>query len=288
VEKESSGIFKEQLHQLNLLKELRQQILKDAVQGKLVPQYPSDEPASKLFDRVKAEKEQLFRDNKIKKEKQISQIFPAEMSFKIPKNWIWCRLENLIIQKPQNGFSPVESKIGKGIKCLTLTSTTSGEFKSEFFKYVDVDIPNDSYLWLKSKDILIQRGNSIDYVGIAATYYGKSNEFIYPDLMIKIRLSDSLSTDYIHMTLISPYLRKYFQENSFGAQKSMPKINQEVVLKTPIPLPPIDEQQRIYTKIIHLFKLCDEIEQSIRQNQKYATELLQVALKEALNNGKSN
>jgi len=272
----------EQTHQLNLLKKLRQQILQDAVKGKLIPQDPNDEPASKLLERIKTEKERLIYEKKTKIDKLLPEIQPEEIPFEIPENWVWCRLESLLIQRPQNGYSPVESKIGTGIKCLTLTSTTSGYFKSEFFKYVDVNIQNDSYLWLRPKDILIQRGNSIDYVGIAAIYSGLLNDFIYPDLMIKVRVSDFVNYGYIHKTLISPYLRKYFQNNAFGAQKSMPKINQDVILKTPIPLPPIKEQNRLVSKIEQLMKICDELERSIQQNQKHTEELLQVALKEAL------
>lgn len=276
------AINSQQSQQLNLLKKLRQQILQDAVQGKLVPQNPNDEPASVLLEHIKAEKEKLVREKKIKKEKLLPPIKQEDLPFEIPENWVWCWLGEILMHKPQNGYSPIESKKGKGIKCLTLTSTTSGTFKADYFKYVDVEISPDSFLWIKPNDILIQRGNSIDYVGIAAIYKGKINKFIYPDLMIKIRVFDWISAEFIHQVLISPYLRKYFQSKAFGAQKSMPKINQEVVTHTLIPLPPLSEQRRILAKVEMLIKICDEMGYTIQQNQNYTQDVLQVALKEAL------
>jgi len=73
------------------------------------------------------------------------------------------------------------------VKSLTLTATTTGRFRPEHFKYIDEDIPPSSYLWLQPGDILIQRANTIEYVGISAIYDGPPNGFIYPDLMMKCR-----------------------------------------------------------------------------------------------------
>jgi type I restriction enzyme S subunit len=194
-------------------------------------------------------------------------------------------LGEIISFGPSNGFSPKESKQGDGIKCLTLTATTSGIFKEQYFKLVDEQIPLNSYLWLEAGDILIQRGNSIEYVGIAALYEGVSHEFIYPDLMIKIRLPNLIDTKFIHQVLISPPTRKYFSEKAFGAQKSMPKINQPVVLNTLIPLPPLPEQYRIVQKLNVLMQTCDALEASIQQSVSLNERLLQGVLREALRGG---
>ncbi len=276
------NISTELTHQLTLVKKLRQQLLQDAVQGKLVEQNPKDEPASELLKKIKAEKEKLIAEKKLKKEKELPPIKPEEIPFDIPENWVWCRLGEIISFGPSNGYSPKESKKGTGIKCLTLTATTSGVFKAEHYKLVDEQIQKDSYLWLESGDILIQRGNSIDYVGIAALYEGEPNNFIYPDLMIKIRLPIIVSTKFIHQVLISPFCRKYYSNNAFGAQKSMPKINQGVVLNTLIPLPPLSEQNRIVQKLEELMQYCNELEASIKQSELQNSTLLQQVLREAL------
>lgn len=282
IENNSSNLISEYIYQLDTVKKLRQQILQEAVQGKLVQQGNSDEPASVLLEKIKAEKAQLIADKKLKKDKDLQPMKLEEIPFDIPDNWVWCRLGEILTFGPSNGYSPQESKTGDGIKCLTLSATTSGKFKKQFFKFVDVNVAKDSYLWLKPKDILIQRGNSIDFVGIAAIYDGKLNEYIYPDLMIKMRVPDYMNTIFIHKVLISPFKRKDFQSKASGAQKSMPKINQSIIINTLIPLPPINEQNRIVAKVEELMKTCDELEKNIKNNQKYTEQLMQVSLKEAL------
>ena len=235
-----------------------------------------------LLEQIKSQKAKLIQEKKIKADRELPPIKKEEIPFAIPENWAWCRLGEILIFGPTNGYSPVESKKGTGIKCLTLTATTSGIFKEEYFKLVDVEIPFSSSLWLMNNDILLQRGNSIDYVGIAAIYKGESNKFIYPDLMIKVRVPEMIKADYIHKILISPFNRKYFANNAFGAQKSMPKINQGVVLNTLIPLPPLAEQQRIVAKLEELMQTCNELEASIKQSVAYNERLLQQVLREAL------
>lgn len=269
-------------HQLTLVKNLRQSYLREAMQGKLLVQDLFDEPAQILVEKIKAEKEKLISEGKIKKDKTLPVIKQEEIPFEIPHNWVWCRLGEIILFGPTNGYSPKANSNEKGIKCLTLTATTSGYFRNDCFKFVDVKIKEDSSLWLKSGDILLQRGNSLDYVGIAALYEGISNEFIYPDLMIKIRLSEFTNNRFLHNALIAPFSRKYFQSRAYGSQKSMPKITQEVVLNTLIPIPPLVEQERIIAKLEKLMKVCDELEQNIKQGIRNVDMLLQTALKEAL------
>lgn len=279
-------VANEIIHQLDLIKQLRQAFLCDAMKGKLTENWrkgnPDIEPASVLLKQIMNEKERLIKEGKLKKDKPLPPIKPEEIPFEIPESWVWCKLGEIISFGPSNGFSPQESKKGTGIKCLTLTATTSGVFKEQYFKLVDEQISKDSYLWLESGDILIQRGNSFDYVGIAAIYEGEPHTFIYPDLMIKIRVPELIDANYIHKVLVVPFNRKYFSNKAFGAQKSMPKINQGVVLNTLIPLPSLKEQKQIVGKINQLMKICDEMEQSVTQSKEQSEQLLQVALKEAL------
>lgn len=282
IESQQTDLDAKLTHQLDLVKQLRQSFLREAIQGKLVAQDLNDEPASELLKKIKAEKTILIKKNKLKKEKPLPAIKSEEIPFEIPENWAWCRLGEIITFGPANGFSPKGSGKEQGIKCLTLTATTSGFFKEQHFKYVDALIADDSYLWLEQGDMLLQRGNSLDFVGIAALYNGKPKEFIYPDLMIKIRASQFVNSNFLHWVLISPFSRVYFQTMASGAQKSMPKITQGVVTNTLIPLPSLAEQHRIVSKLEQLMQLCDALEQSIRQSKGQATMLLQTALKEAL------
>ena len=87
-----SSLTTELNQQVGLVKKLRQQLLQDAVQGKLVEQNKKDEPASELLKKIKAEKEKLIAEKKLKKEKELPSIKPEEIPFDIPENWVWCRL----------------------------------------------------------------------------------------------------------------------------------------------------------------------------------------------------
>lgn len=96
LETKSSFLSTELTHQLTLVKKLRQQLLQDAVQGKLVEQNKKDEPASELLKKIKAEKQKLIAEKKLKKEKELPTIKPEEIPFKIPENWVWCRLGEMV------------------------------------------------------------------------------------------------------------------------------------------------------------------------------------------------
>jgi type I restriction enzyme S subunit len=122
----------------------------------------------------------------------------------------------------------------------------------------------DSDLWLKDGDILIQRGNSLEYVGIAAVYHGDSNEFIYPDLMMKVRVPNTVSVIYVHRFLNCRPTRNYFQDNASGTSSSMPKINQLTVRSLPFALPPLAEQHRIVARVDELMALCDELQDRLQ------------------------
>lgn len=272
-------------HQQTLVKKLRQQILQEAIAGKLTAEWrshhPDIEPASELLKRIAAEKAELVKAKKIKPQKPLSPITDEEKPFELPKGWEWCRLDQLIYESPRNGYSPKTVDFPTHVKTLKLGATTSGKFNATEIKYIDKEIPNDSFLWIKNRDILIQRGNSIDFVGVSAIYYGKDNCFIYPDLMMKLKPVSSLSEIYLHHTLMSFYCRDYFRKNAAGSQKSMPKINQNVVSTALIPLCSEDEQQAIVAKVEKLLTLCDQLETQITQNQTHAQQLMQAVLKEA-------
>ena len=251
-------------------KQLKKSILQMAVQGKLVPQDPADEPASVLLERIRAEKQRLIAEGKIKRDKHESVIFRRDNShyekcgsvetciddiipFEVPGNWIWVRLGTLIEEKPSNGYSPKGVPYSTNVKNLTLSATTSGYFKSDAYKYVDIEIPSDSKYWLKHNDILIQRSNSRELVGTACIYTGKDNEFIYPDLMMRIRAMNRIDIRYLDLVLKAPFSRRYFTSSASGTSDSMPKINQTIVTNTFVPLPPIEEQRRIMAFVDKLF-----------------------------------
>jgi len=146
------------------------------------------------------------------------------------------------------------------VKSLTLSATTTGRFRPEHFKYIDEDIPPSSHLWLQPGDILIQRANTIEYVGISAIYDGPPNGFIYPDLMMKCRANTCILPAFLHYVLLSEPGRRYFRENATGTAGNMPKINQQTVLSAPALVPPLSEQSEIVRRVEAFFAYADRIE----------------------------
>ena len=291
IENEMHDLSGEITHQQTFLTQLRQKIYQEAIEGKLTAEWRKQNPAlisgdnhaSKLLEKIRAEKGRLNKEKiKIKKDKQLPPIADAEMPFDLPDGWLWCRLGDIILHLPRNGYSPKEVARETSIKSLKLGATTYGIFNPREFKYIADEIPEDSVFWLEPGDILIQRSNSLDYVGVSAIYTGKSKEFIFPDLMIKIKIMRPLAVNLIYIFLSSPLIRDYFRSRAKGSQQTMPKINQGVVINTSIPIPPIDEQSAIVERVDRLMGMIDELEKHVTERKHQSEMLMQSVLREAV------
>ena len=256
------------------IKALRQTILSLAVRGCLVPQCPSDEPASELLTRITATKEPSRRP--------AVTIDTNNAPFSLPLSWEWASLDQLIVSGPQNGISPKPTLRTDAPRAITLTATTSGVFNPAHFKHVEINVKNESNYWLQEGDLLFQRGNTREYVGIAAVYEGPPDAFLFPDLIMRVRVSKAASLRFIHLAAISPPARKFLSENASGAQKTMPKINQKTLASLPIPLPPLAEQNRIVAKVDELLAVCDQLETQLTATQADSRRLLEAVLRDAL------
>jgi type I restriction enzyme, S subunit len=181
----------------------------------------------------------------------------------VDRKWEEGCLHELLSSKPRNGYSPKPADQETPIKSLTLSATTTGRFKPEHFKYIDQSIPVDSHLWLTPGDILIQRANTLEYVGISAIYNGPEKTFIYPDLMMKCQANDKVDTQYLHYLLLSEAVRNYFRESATGTSGNMPKINQQIVMSAPVRWPTYDEQLEIVERAQELFTLADQVESKL-------------------------
>lgn len=244
--------------------DVRQCIVGLALRGCLLPQKRSDGDARTILSRLSAEPTEVF----------------DEPSISLPASWCWLPLGAILTEGPKNGFSPKAVDFETKVKSLTLTATTSGRFDGQFFKYIDHDIPVDSDLWLRDGDVLIQRGNTIEYVGVAAVYRGPEKIFIYPDLMMKVRISDEMDLDFVHMALNSPVARAFIVSRASGTSGSMPKINQAALKAIPIPVAPLIEQRRIVAKVTKLMKLCDDLEAKLHRAEDRASRLVEALVQE--------
>jgi type I restriction enzyme, S subunit len=110
-------------------------------------------------------------------------------------------------------------------------------------------IEPDSKYWLRPGDILIQRANSLEYVGVAAIFDGPLHTYIYPDLMIRIRVALPALGRWIWRYCSSADARRYFESNATGTAGNMPKINGSTIRKMPIPVPPADQLEIVLHRI---------------------------------------
>lgn len=188
---------------------------------------------------------------------------------------------DVVKDKPRNGYSPKGVDYETPYRNLTLSATTPGYFVEGKFKFVDVDIPDDSRLWVNPGDVLVQRANSLEYVGVSAIYQGPEKRYIYPDLMMKCTPNDSVLGKYLHYCLLSQRVRTYFRENATGTAGNMPKINQKTVCSAPISLPPIDEQAEIVRRAEQLIAYVNQVEQRVKDAQKRVDQLTQSILAKA-------
>ena len=168
----------------------------------------------------------------------------------IRPEWPVVELGTVIQEKPKNGYSGKPVDHVTRIKVLSLSATTTGRLDISKCKYLDEDIPRDSPCRCKKGDIYLQRGNTAELVGTAALFDIEGDVFIYPDLMIRVRANESkILSHYLLAALQSEEVRNYLKRNAVGAAGSMPKINQGIVERIPIPLPPIVTQRVIVSEI---------------------------------------
>ena len=239
--------------------DMQKSILQMAIQGKLVEQRPEEGTGEELYRQIQAEKQALIKAGKIKKEKPLPEIAEDEVPFEIPEGWKWVYLLDIIQEKPSNGYSPKGVDYITPIRNLTLTATTSGRFREEAFKYVDIPETDAEKYWLKRGDLLVQRSNSRELVGISCIYTGADNAYIYPDLMMRMRVMNEICTEFVDYALKAPMVRSYYMANASGTSESMPKINQKTVSLTPVPLPPLAEQKRIVARLEEILPLCERL-----------------------------
>ena len=255
-------------------------LLQLAVRGKLVPQDPNDEPARELLKQIRTEKDRLIKEGKVKRDKPLPPLSEDEKAYSLPIGWDWARLQDLALAGPTNGLSPRPSPTETDFRCLTLSATTKGRFRPEYFKFVEIDERTAQQFYLKQGDLLIQRGNSIDYVGISAIYDRPSDRFIYPDLMMRIQLTPSVDSRFVHRWLNCTFGRTYFMTNATGTQGTMPKVNQTTVAQTPVPLPPLAEQSRIVAEVEKLLVLTASLKARLTAAQTKQAHLAEALIAE--------
>ena len=272
-------------------KQLKNSILQWAIQGKLVPQDPNDEPASVLLEKIRQEKERLIKEKKIKRDKNASIIYRGEdnsyyekilatgevkcidedIPFEIPQGWEWCRLRG-VIYPPKYGTSSKSLSNGD-VPVLRMGNIQDGKVVYDKLVFSNNVEDNRKYL-LQDGDLLFNRTNSAELVGKTAIFKG-NRHVIYAGYLILLRPIKT-NSEYLNYIFSSPYVRSYCKEvKTIGVQQC--NINAEKVSQLLVPIAPFEEQMRIIDKIKEVLPSVDKY--SISQ---YNLDLLNVSLSECL------
>ncbi|MDM0612665.1 restriction endonuclease subunit S [Clostridium perfringens] len=260
-------------------KVLKDKILQLAIQGKLVPQNENDEPASVLLERIKKEKEQLIKDRIIKKEKVLYTVSNDEKPFELPNIWEWCRLGS-ICKQITDGAHKTPKYIDSGIPFLSVKDISRGYIDFSDTKYISEEEHNSliSRCNPQRNDLLFCRIGTLGRFKVIDI----DTEFsIFVSLGL-IKLSNNIYPKYMEYVLNSPELyNQYYKIKVDGSHTS--KLNLRDIPNLKIPLPPLEEQKRIVSKVDSLFKLIDELDsnkQDLLQNISDArNKVLQLAIK---------
>jgi type I restriction enzyme S subunit len=155
-----------------------------------------------------------------------------------------------LLREPMRNGHSARGVAGGGIRTLTLTAVTRGEFTDEHTKLTDADPRRVKDLWLTSGDILVQRSNTAELVGTSARYTGPDAWAIYPDLMIRLRPDESrVLSPFLASALASERVHRSMRARAKGLAGSMPKIDQETIGSTLVPLPDLETQRRLVERI---------------------------------------
>ena len=280
------------IHQQTLLKKIRQSILQEAIEGKLTASWRKEnqniESASVLLEKIKAEKEELIKAKKIKKQKPLESIKKDEIPFEIPDGWVWCRFGR-VINKYEAGKSfkcfdrTIEKSEEWGI--LKTSAVTSGKFiESEHKFYVD-KIPSDISKKIKLNDLIFCRASgSKGLAGKCVIIKNYSKNLLLSDKTPRLLVSQYINKEFIFFHNETNYSKDYYNSLNIGKSTSMNNITKEQLFLKSFPLPPLKEQKQIVKKIESLFKICDELETQINTSKENTQRLMQSVLKDAFEN----
>ena len=261
--------------------QLRNSILQQAIQGKLVPQDPADEPASVLLQRIRKEKERLVKEGKLKKKDLESKpIEEDEIPFEIPENWEWVRFKDVFVFNPRNSC---DDDIDAGYIPMTyIESGLQNRFRFDVKKWKDV---KSGFTHLADGDIAfakitpcITNLKSAIMCDLPNGVAGGTTE-----LNVFRVIGETMDRKYILYFHATPY---FMNDAVYKGTAGQQRIMSDYVLNKPFPLPPLAEQRRIVAKIEELMPLVErygKAQQALdQQNESLPARLRQSILQEAI------
>ena len=255
---------------------LKKSILQDAVQGKLVPQNPNDEPASVLLERIRAEKQRLIKEGKIKKDKHESVIFRRdnshyekldgverciddELPFDLPNGWEWCRVGDLFSNMSGLAYKKDALAIKTDKMIRVLRGGNIGE-EHFLFKGDDVFISSELVkpeLYLRKNYMITPAVSSLDHIGKIALIDKDYSDTVVGGFVLM--LIPHFNNDVVSQYLLYAFAAKHHRDNcrniTHKSGQAFYNLSREQMMNLPVPIPPLTEQRRIVQRIEELLPL---------------------------------
>ena len=233
--------------------QLKNSILQEAIEGRLVPQDPNDEPASVLLERIREEKRRLVKEGKLKK-KDLDEtpISEEEKPFDIPESWEWVRLSTLS-SAIHYGYTASAAPAGNS-KLLRITDIQNDKVYWDTVPFCTIKDNELEKYQLKNRDILIARTGGT----IGKTYIVRNlNEIsVFASYLIRVIPLQEVNEEFLKLFMLTPCYWTQLIEASSGT--GQPNVNGQSLSKLILPIPPLEEQKRILSKIEELLPMVEE------------------------------
>jgi len=243
-------------------KKLRQKILDLAIHGKLVPQDPNDEPASVLLERIRAEKERLIAEGKIKRSKKSSTSGTSHyenVPFELPEGWCWCTISD-ICSKIGSGSTPRGSNYAEdGIPFFRSQNVYNDGLVYDDIKYISEDVHKSMIgTEVLAKDLLLNiTGGSLGRCAVVPHDFERGNVSQHVCILRTILILP----EYLHCFIISDYFSETMILSGSG-REGLPKYSLEAMM---LPIPPLSEQSRIVASIERWVSIANTLDENTEQ-----------------------
>jgi type I restriction enzyme S subunit len=265
--------------------ELRKSILTLAVQGKLVPQDPNDEPARHIVKKLAITRMQYTPAKHVKNTAKLCDADDNRYIYDIPSSWTWCRFGDLVLDF-RYGTSRKCDRNSGGVPVLRIPNIQNGRVDSTDLKFTSMPSAEFAELRLQADDILLVRSNGSEaLVGKSAVVCPEDERFAYAGYLVRARLpKKEVFSKYLHVALSARVVRDQI-EGPIRTTSGVKNINTKELSNLALPLPPLAEQHRIVTKVDQLMALVDELERQQDASRENASKLLDAIVQEMTNGG---
>lgn len=266
---------------------LKQTLLQLAVMGKLVPQDPNDEPAAVLLEKIAAEKAQLIKDKKIKKEKPLPPIGDDEKPFELPVGWEWCRAGDVSYLK--GGFAYKSQEL---LDAGTHQVIRMGNIRPDYLRLdaSSVFIPsaiadNTEDYQLKAGDIILTmtgtKGKKDYLYSLVISEAHLEQQKLYLNQRLCRMRPSLVNVEFLNMALKDErILMPVFAQSTGSANQA--NIGMVAISNWALPVPPLSEQHRIIIKVDELMQMCDQLKTNLQQSQETQVQLTDALVDQAL------